>query len=158
MRPSKQSHKESLLDFLLGEWVNTGEVTPGAFGPGGPVTSSTNYAWEIGNKWLIYDSTLDLPGLGPYEVHGGVGFNPEMGAYQAFAVNSMGNLMLYRGHWEDASTLVFMLTNPGAEGSARVVYEKQSDGSVHMGSDHLIENGHYESYFTTKMVRQASVV
>lgn len=141
----------SRLDFLLGKWTNHGKITPGVFGPGGEISGSTNFHWGVGGIWMLYTSQLDLPGLGAYEVHGGFNYLQQAGVYQAYAVNSLGNLMIYQGDWQEEHTLVFTLTNPGSEGSSRVVYTRQVDGSVLMKSEHLASNGDYEAYFETNL-------
>lgn len=147
-----RSPEDAHLDFLVGEWRNEGQTTPGSFGPGGEITGTTAYQWDISGKWLLYTSRLVLPGLGDYTVHGGFSFNPQAGQYDAFAANSLGNLMIYTGSWEDESTLVFTLANPGVQGSARVVYRKLPDGAVQMSSERRVE-GDFEAYFETTMQR-----
>lgn len=141
------------LEFLVGEWRNTGQVPQGAFGPGGLVEGKTIFHWGVGNEWLLYLSRLLLPGLGEYEVQGGFNFDPETTKYQAFAVNNLGNMMIYDGEWVDEHTLVFTLINPGSEGSGRVLYIKQAQGSVIMRSEHKTENGVFAVYFETTMQR-----
>lgn len=153
MDPHSKSAEEEMLEFFVGDWSNSGYVLPGPFGPGGSITGETSYHWGVGDKWLLYISRLELPGLGEYEVHGGVAFNSRVGKYDAYAINSFGNLLVYEGEWTDDTTLVFTLTHPKSQGSARIVYRKSSDGSFKMTSETPSEEGKYVPYFETDFVR-----
>jgi hypothetical protein len=144
--------KEETLGFLVGDWRNSGHVSPGPFGPGGPITGITSYHWDVGGKWLLYISRLELPGLGAYEVHGGVVFNSRVEKYEAYAINSLGNLMVYEGEWQDDATLVFTLVYPQSRDLARVVYRKLSDGSFKMTAENASEGGEFVPYFETAFV------
>ncbi len=145
--------EEARLDFLLGDWVNTGQTFPSPFGPAGPVTGNSTYAWDLGGRWLLYTSQLNLPGLGEYEVRGGVNFDRAAGAYRAFAVNSLGVLICYSGRWQDDLTLAFTSTYPPAPRPARVVYTRLADGTVGFRSERATEGGDYETYFETSLAR-----
>jgi hypothetical protein len=151
MREGKQvNHKsteEERLEFLVGNWNNSGHVLPGSFGPGGPATGETSYRWAVGGKWLLYVSRLELSGLGSYEVHGGVAFNSRVGKYDAYAINSLGNLLVYEGGWTDENTLVFMAIHPPPRDRAKVVYHKLPDGSFRMASENATEGGGFVPYF-----------
>ena len=92
-----RSPEEAKLDFLLGQWTSSDRTYPGPFGPGGTSEGEALYRWEVGDKWLIYDFSTHVPGLGPYTVRGGVAYDPTSHAYKAYSVNSMGNLLLYEG-------------------------------------------------------------
>lgn len=147
MNSHSRSMEEKKLDFFTGDWSNSGQVLPGPFGPGGPATGETSYHWDVGGKWLLYVSRLKLPGLGTYEVHGGVAFNSRAGRYDAYAVNNLGNLLVYEGEWTDDATLVFTRVHPKSTRKARVVYQKQPDGSIKMTSENAAEEGQYETHF-----------
>ncbi len=146
--------EEKMLEYFVGDWVNTARVSPGPFGPGGPATGVTRYRWDVGGKWLLYVSRLQLPGLGAYEVHGGVSFNRQAGRYDAYAVNSLGNLLVYEGGWSDDATLIFTLVHPQAPGQARIVYRKLPDGSFQMTSESAPAEGEFVPYFETTAVRK----
>jgi hypothetical protein len=96
---------------------------------------------------------MAIPGMGSYEVHGGVTFNGRTGKYDAFAANSLGNLIIYEGTWTDRTTLVFTLTHPPPAGRSRVVYRTLADGSIHMSSQRMNEDGEWKAYFETEMRR-----
>ncbi len=128
------STEEQRLAFFLGTWSNSGQVSPGPFGPGGSVTGETIYHWDVGGRWLLYTSRLNLPQMGAYEVHGGVAYDSQAAKYAAFAVNSLDNLLVYDGEWTDDVTLVFTLVHPPPVGRARVIYRKLPNGSFTMTS------------------------
>lgn len=154
MNSQSRAEEEKMLEFFVGDWVNSAQVSPGPFGPGGPATGETSYRWDVGGKWLLYVSRLQLPGLGAYEVHGGVAFNRQAGKYDAYAVNSLGNLLVYEGEWSDEATLVFTLVHPQARGRARVVYHKLPDGSFRMTSESAPAEGEFVPYFETTAARK----
>ncbi|MFC2082473.1 DUF1579 family protein [Candidatus Bipolaricaulota bacterium] len=152
MDPTARSAEDRMLEIFVGEWNNTGTVSPGPFGPGGAVTGRSNYYWDVGGKWLLYVSQLELPGLGAYEVQGGVAFNSRAGKYDAYAINNLGSLLVYDGEWTDKETLIFTLVHPQA-GTARVIYEKLPADSLKMISQKVAEDGNFVSYFETDFVR-----
>lgn len=153
MNLQSRSKEEEMLEFLVGKWNNSGHMSPGPFGPGGPAAGETSYHWAVGDKWLLYVSRLELPGLGRYEVRGGVAFNHRVGKYDAYAINSLGNLLVYEGEWRDETTLAFMLVYPPPRDRARVVYHKLSDGSFKMTSENASEEGEFVPYFEIDYVR-----
>jgi hypothetical protein len=153
MAPQSRSAEEEKLAFFVGEWTNSGRVSPGPFGPGGPVSGGSSYRWDVGGKWLLYVSRLQLPGLGDYEVHGGVAYNSRASRYDAYAINSLGNLLVYEGEWTDDATLLFSLVHPQSQGRARVVYRTFPDGSFTMTSESAPEKGDFVPYFETRFVR-----
>ena len=153
MNPQSRSAEEQLLDLLVGDWKNSGHVLPGPFGPGGPTSGETSYRWDVGDKWLLYVSRLELPGLGGYEVHGGVAFNSRVGKYDAYAINNLGNLLVYEGEWTDDATLAFTLVYPRSRDRARVVYRKLFDGSFKMTSENASEKGEFVPYFEINYTR-----
>jgi hypothetical protein len=157
MKQHIKSPEEKRLDIFVGRWNNTGHVMPGPFGPGGEIIGTTSYKWALGDKWLQYTSRLELPGMGKYEVQGGVVHNNRTGKYDAYAVNNLGTLMVYEGEWLDETTLVFLLTYPTPAGRARIVYRTLPNSSIQMNSDRLAKNGKFETYFETEMVQEEKI-
>ena len=144
---------EERLGVFVGDWNNIGKVFPGPFGQGGSVTGSSKYHWDLNGKWLLFASQLDLPGIGTYEVRGGVAFNPQSSKYDSFAFNSMGILIAYAGEWETKNRLVFTSTYPQQD-TARVVYKISTDGSFKMLSESKSEQEGYQVYFETKFKKK----
>ena len=151
MNHQVKTPEEEILDIFVGKWQNSGHLTPGPFGPGGEITGETTYAWGLGGVVLHYTSILDLPGMGYYEVQGGVLYNLQTGKYDAYAVNSLGALLMYQGEWTDDTTLSLTLVYPGPAGSARVIYHKLPEGFLRMCSDRKTGSGEFETYFETIM-------
>jgi hypothetical protein len=147
-----QEHEESRLDFLLGEWISFDRTYPGPSGPGGTSRGSASYRWEVGGKWLLYEFHTELPGLGTYEIRGGVMYEPTSSNYNAFAINNLGSLLVYEGRWE-ADSLVFMLTYPQRQEATRISYRPLPDGTVRMTSERPGEEGDPEVYFETLLSR-----
>jgi hypothetical protein len=135
----------------VGNWQSAGQIYSGPFGPGGASTGTTTYHWELNGKWLMYTSSLNLPGLDAYEVRGGVAYNPKSQKYDAFAFNNLGALLVYDGYWEDESRLIFNRTHP--PGRSRAVYIKLPDGKIQMNSENSQDGVSYEAYFETTLSR-----
>lgn len=154
MKTAPSNHHLLSLEFLVGRWRNSGQVHEGVLGPGGPVEGQTIFHWGVGDQWLQYNSHLTLPAVGDYVVHGGFNYHSHTSTYQAYAVNSLGLLMIYQGRWQNDEMLVFSLVNLGDKGSSRVVYIKQPEGSIQMRSENLNAVGEFEVYFETLMLRE----
>jgi hypothetical protein len=107
----------------------------------------------MGGKWLVYTSRLDIPGMGEYEVRGGVAYNGQTSRYDAFAFNTLGRLIVYEGLWTDPTTLVFTQSHPPPGGRSRIVYRILSGDLIHMRSERITEGGDWEAYFDTEMAR-----
>ncbi len=149
-----RSTNDTKLDFLVGEWKSSDRTYPGPGGAGGTSAGEASYRWEVGGRWLIYDFRSDLPGLGPYEVRGGVAHDSSTGKYHAYSVNSLGALLLYDGAWEGNEILVFTLVYPKHDADTRITYTKGADGTVRMTSERPAEGGGREVYFETLLSRR----
>ena len=149
----EQMPKDRLLDAFAGDWRNSGIVHPGRFGPGGSISGETNFRWQLQARWLCYDSRLELPGMGAYQVQGGVGPNEPAGLHRAWAANNMGNLLVYEGRLEDGTRLVFDQIHPPSPQRARVIYTLPGDGRLLMSSETSADGVTYTPYFETTMTR-----
>ena len=138
---SPRPTEAELLDFFVGNWKLAGQVLPGRFRPGGPTQGASVYQWELGGMWLSFQSQLSLPGLGSYEVNGGVAYDGRRRIFQSFAYNSLGALIAYDGRWEDQDTLVFTSTYP-APNQSRVLYRKLPGGAILMRSEQATALAH----------------
>ena len=149
--PHTRLAEERKLDVFVGNWENEGVVHPGRFGSGGKSTGKTTYQWEMNGKWLMYDSRLQLPEMGAYQVKGGVSYDAQTGTYRAFAFNSLRIHLVYEGYWENETHLIFDLTHPApSQGGSRVVYILFSDGTFQMNSESSDDGENYSPYFETK--------
>lgn len=143
----------SELDIFVGKWRNSGIVEAGRFGNGGECTGETVYYWDDKRVWLHYTSKLQMPGLGEYEVSGGVSYDDKSNHYIAFAHNNMRSLLTYQGYWDDNHRLIFLSTFPNQD-TARIVYVTSESGQITMKSQSLNEDGGYSTYFETTMTLQ----
>lgn len=141
---------DNKLSFFAGKWkASVRMIGPGAT-PASTAAGEATYRWDVGRRWLLYESRFDLPGVGPYEVNGSVGYDEESKRYRAWAFNSLGVVIEYWGAWEDDVTLVFTSTT----NTGRVVYTRQPDGSVRLVSDRQRGDGTFETFFESVMTRR----
>ena len=141
-----------LLDEFVGAWHNCGVVHPGRFGPGGEISGETRFHWQMQGRWLCFDSRLQLPGMGEYQVQGGVTRNDD-GSYRSWAANNLGNLLVYNGRLEQETRLIFDQVHPVGEQRARVVYSLPGDGRLLMRSENSADGRTWSPYFETIMTR-----
>lgn len=141
---------EALLNAFVGEWRNSGSVHPGRFGPGGSIRGETRFGWQLKGRWLFFESRLQMPGMGEYQVQGGVTPDAD-GSYRSWAANNLGNLLVYDGRLEDGQVLVFEQVHPPGPQRARVVYALPGDGTLQMRSEISADGETWSTYFETTM-------
>lgn len=150
---SVRSQEERLLEGFVGDWRNSGLVYPGRFGPGGDISGETCFRWQLHERWLCFDSRLQLPGMGAYQVQGGVTWDGAAGQYRSWAANSLGILLVYKGRLEGETRLVFDQIHPSSPQRARVVYTLAGQGRLLMRSETSTDGVSYSPYFETVMKR-----
>jgi len=140
------------LELFAGTW----NASVRALGPTGGSTSAEHgqatYHWDSGHRWLRYESRFSLAPLGPYEVHGVVGYDEQAKRYRAWAFNSLGVAIEYTGAWENKTTLAFTSTT----NTARVVYTCRPDGSIRLLSERRQPDGSFEAYFESILSKSRS--
>ena len=141
-----------LLDDFVGAWRNRGIVHPGRLGPGGNVSGETRFHWQMQGRWLCFESRLQMPGMGEYQVQGGVTPDDD-GGYRSWAANNLGNLLVYEGRLESGQTLIFEQAHPAGAQRARVVYTLPGDGRLLMCSEISADGSAWSTYFETIMER-----
>jgi hypothetical protein len=159
LRSADRSRDLERLDFLAGHWYlhprapvvpSSSPSAPAGAGAAGEV----HYDWHPGNLWLSFILSATLPGVGLYEVSGGVTFEPQSRAYVAYAVNNLAPQVIeYRGRWKDRATLVF--DSVGARGGklARVQYARRPDGNVVFSASESPDGNAYHTYFEAVLSR-----
>jgi len=110
--------------FIVGSWSGTvkGFATPRmpkAFESPGRMTSR----WGPQHAWIETESTMELPGLGPYAVKVVVRFDRRANVFDSFVVNTAGNGVRYSGK-RTGNGLVFIGTI--GDVTQRVTYENVS--------------------------------
>ena len=138
------------LGFLVGQWTSQNTHFASPLGPAGTSTGTTACRWDM-SGWLLYESKLTIPGVGPYEARGGVTRNPRGPSYRAFSYNTLGMLVEYDGAWESETRLVFTALRTAPGRGARVLYEKRPDGSVLFASEMQRPDGGFDRYFESVM-------
>src|SRR5262245_2111193 len=116
-----QGRADERLDFLVGQWTSRNTHFASPLGPAGTSTGRTACHWDM-SGWLLYESKLEIPGVGPYEARGGVTRDARGSGYRAFSYNTLGNLVEYDGAWEGETRLVFTALRTGPGRGARVLY------------------------------------
>jgi hypothetical protein len=144
---------DARLDFLVGEWATRNTHHAGPAGPAGTSNGTTRCRWDMAGVWLLYESSFEAPGLGPYEVRGGVARDARTGGYRAFAYNTLGALVEYEGAWQAEGRLVFTALRTAPGRGAHVVYEKRPDGSVRFVAESERDDGGFAPYFESSMTR-----
>ncbi len=52
------------LGAFVGKWIESGEMKPGAMGPGGKFTGTDSCEWTAGGFGVLCHETSDVPGMG----------------------------------------------------------------------------------------------
>jgi hypothetical protein len=129
------------LAFLIGDWELQGAA------------GEAHYRWHPGATWLHYEVATTRPDAGPYEVAGGVTFDPASGEYIAYAVNNLApRLQEYRGRWKDEATLVFDGASGRGDRQQRVQYARAAEGKVVFSASDSVDGRVYRSYFETVLL------
>lgn len=88
------------LDVFAGTWRMTGEIKPGAMGPGGTMTETESCKWMEGDYFLVcQDDFKSSMGNGTGVAYMGYDPNQKMYTYDSF--NSMGEAEHSKGRVED---------------------------------------------------------
>lgn len=152
------------IDFLVGHWYlhpRALAIPPGSSpAPAGvDAAGEVHYRWHPGTLWLSFDLSATLPGVGGYELSGGVTFEPQSRAYVAYAVNNLGPRVIeYRGQWKDEATLVFDSVAGRGGKLARVQYVRRPDGNVVFSASESPDGNEYHTYFEAVLTRTQAPV
>lgn len=86
----KPTEEHALLGQWVGEWVGKGEVKPGPFGEGGPMTWTETCQWFGGTEFsVVCKSEGDGP-WGPTKGLGIMSYNAEKKVFTHYGVDSTG--------------------------------------------------------------------
>jgi hypothetical protein len=78
------------LEAWTGSWSGKGEMKPGPFGPGGPMSWSEDCSWFEGGGFHVVCRTQGTSPMGPMKGLGIVGYNAEKKVYTHYGVDSTG--------------------------------------------------------------------
>jgi hypothetical protein len=81
-------HKE--LEAWVGSWSGKGELKPGPFGPGGPMSWTEECSWFEGSQFHVVCRSNGTSPMGPMKGLGIVGYNAEKRVFTHYGVDSTG--------------------------------------------------------------------
>lgn len=87
MQPTAE-HKE--LQAWVGSWAGSGEMKPGPFGPGGPMSWTEECSWFEGSQFHVVCRSNGTSPMGPMKGLGIVGYNAEKKVFTHYGVDSTG--------------------------------------------------------------------
>ncbi|HOC44132.1 MAG TPA: DUF1579 family protein [Thermoanaerobaculales bacterium] len=87
MQPTAE-HKQ--LEAWIGSWAGSGELKPGPFGPGGPMSWTEDCAWFEGGRFHVVCRSDGTSPMGPMKGLGIVGYNAEKKVFTHYGVDSTG--------------------------------------------------------------------
>jgi hypothetical protein len=78
------------LEMWVGNWSGEGEMKPGLFGPGGPMSWSEECTWFEGSKFHVVCRSEGTSPMGTVKGLGIVGYNPGKQVYTHYGVDNNG--------------------------------------------------------------------
>jgi hypothetical protein len=78
------------LGMWVGSWSGEGEIKPGVFGPGGPMTWTEECSWFEGTKFHVVCTSETTTPMGPIKGLGIFGYNPGKQVHTHYGVDSNG--------------------------------------------------------------------
>ena len=82
--------EHEVLGTWVGEWSGEGEMKPGPFGEGGPMTWSEQCTWFEGGRFHVICRSQGSGFMGPVTGLGIIGYNPGKQVYTQYGVDSNG--------------------------------------------------------------------
>jgi hypothetical protein len=89
MEMPKPGPEHKKLNYFVGNWKLAGEVKPGAMGPGGKMTGTSNCTWFDGHFAIVCKDSGNGP-MGPGKGMGVITYNAEDKKYEYMGIDSMG--------------------------------------------------------------------
>lgn len=87
--PAPTAEHEELAAWV-GSWSGKGEMKPGPFGPGGPMTWTEDCNWFEGSRFHVVCRSEGTSPMGPEKSLGITGYNVEKMVYTHFMVEDTG--------------------------------------------------------------------
>ena len=78
------------LESWIGGWSGEGEMKPGPFGEGGPVTWTEDCTWFESSPFHVACTSEGSGPMGPMKGLGIIGYNSEKGVFTHYGVDSTG--------------------------------------------------------------------
>ena len=77
------------LEYFAGRWTSTSDFKPGAMGPGGKGSATSNCEWFAGGFYLVCRAEGTTP-MGANQSLAILGYNPERKQYTYYAIDNSG--------------------------------------------------------------------
>ena len=87
--PKPTAEHEELAKWV-GSWSGTGEMKPGPFGEGGPMSWTEKCSWFAGSEFHVICKSEGSSPMGPSKGLGIMGYNAEKKVYTHYGVDSNG--------------------------------------------------------------------
>jgi hypothetical protein len=88
-QPLKPTAEHEKLGYFAGRWSTTGEMKTTPFGPGGPLTATTNCEWWAGQFYLVCRGEQQSP-AGEMKSLGIMGYDTERKRYTYYGIDNSG--------------------------------------------------------------------
>jgi Protein of unknown function (DUF1579) len=90
MGPPSPAPELKKAEFMRGDWMAEGTISPGPGMPGGKFSSSSHGEWMEGDFFLVEHSEIDMPPMGKMKELAVLGYDSDRKVYTYTAFNSMG--------------------------------------------------------------------
>jgi len=87
LEPQLEPEHEA-LEMWVGKWSGQGEMKPGPFGPGGPMSWTEDCTWFEGSKFHVVCRSEGTSPMGSMKGLGIAGYIPEKGVYTHYGVDN----------------------------------------------------------------------
>jgi hypothetical protein len=96
--PPKPTPEHQKLEMWVGDWSGSGELKPGPFGPGGPVSWTEKCAWFGDAGFHVVCKSEGTGPMGPMKGLGIMGYDPEKKVYTHYGVDTHGWMAHSKGN------------------------------------------------------------
>lgn len=86
----KPTAEHKALGMWVGSWAGKGEMKPGPFGPGGPMSWTESCSWFEGAEFHVVCKSNGSGPMGEMKGLGVMGYNPAKKVYTHYGVDSTG--------------------------------------------------------------------
>lgn len=99
----KPTPEHQALGQFVGQWEGKGEMKPGPYGPGGPMSWTESCSWFGGSEFHVVCKSEGTGPMGPTKGLGIMGYDPAHGVYTHYGVDTSGWTGHAKGKREDGT-------------------------------------------------------
>ena len=88
--PPQPTAQHEEMAMWVGTWAGSGEMKPGPFGPGGPMTWTEKCDWFEGSHFHVVCRSEGSGPMGPSKGLGIMGYDPEKQVYTHYGIDTNG--------------------------------------------------------------------